>query len=75
MLWYNNFVKLTYKKYLSGDVTMKKQHQSNLLPQELKNFEVLKESKLEQVTGGNQKAAYATQRSFVPSWFRRILRN
>lgn len=32
---------------------MKKQHQSNLLPQELKKFEVLKESKLEQVTGGD----------------------
>lgn len=54
---------------------MKKKNKQNLLPKELQQFEILTDNKLQTVIGGSQKGVYTSQRSFVPSWFRKIFRN
>ncbi|EGP67193.1 COMC family protein [Streptococcus sp. oral taxon 056 str. F0418] len=48
---------------------MKKKNQQNVLPQEFKKYQVLKENELQKVVGGNHKTFYATRRGETVSWF------
>lgn len=52
---------------------MKKKNQQNILPQEFKKYQVLKENELQKVVGGNHKTFYATRRVDTVSWFWKII--